>query len=117
MDLASLPVPVAVLEGKSTVLTHIHACADFLQCTPERIAQFIAWKVRVPVVLYPTYLAIYAPLTPDAPQRLIHDFINTCLRCAACHRLSPEGRCTACGKDVPNPIPPDAALSVVEVLS
>jgi len=99
------------MEGSSTVITNLHACASVLACPVDALARFFAWKVNARVVIYPDSVAVYAPLDPAAPQALVAAFIEECLRCRECKKIN----CKTCPYP-PDPIPPEVATRVLEVL-
>jgi len=114
----NLPTPVGTVEGKGTSVTELRACADVLGRPLVHLAQFIAWQVRAPVAVYPDHVAVYAPLAPSAPQQLVAAYIENCVRCKKCSALTRglDGTCTQCSAHDPDPVPPETASMVIEIL-
>lgn len=114
----NLPTPVGTLDGKGTSVTNLRECADVLGRPLTHLAQFIAWQVRVTVAVYPDHVAVYTPLAPTAPQQLVASYIENCVRCKACSALARglEGTCSQCSAQTPDPVPPETAFKVIEIL-
>ena len=114
----NLPTPVGTLEGRSTSVTELRACADVLGRPLVHLAQFIAWQVRSEVAVYPDNVVVYAQLAPSAPQQLVASYIETCVRCKACKALARGlvGVCAQCSAQDPDPVPPETASMVIEII-
>lgn len=115
----NLPAPVGTFDGKSTVVTFLHECAEIIGRPLEHIAMFIAWRTQAQsVVIYPSSVVINnQQLSPYAPQQLLAEYLENSMRCKSCKALSKTvNTCGNCGVDLIDIVPPEMASHVAEVL-
>jgi translation initiation factor 2 beta subunit (eIF-2beta)/eIF-5 len=115
----NLPLPAFTSDGKNTVVSALRETAESLGRPLEHLIMFIAMRTQArSIVIYPSCVVINnLQLSPHAPQQLIAEYLENCMRCKKCNSLSKTIlTCASCGSALSDIVPPEMSSHVAEVL-